>query len=432
MTNPGAPDGVTIRTVSQISAEIRNLLERSFANVWVEGEISKPSRPSSGHHYFVLKDASANLKAVIFRGAALRMPRGFEPREGAAVVAFGRITVYEPKGDYQLSIERIFPKGLGEGELALRALREKLSKLGYFDPRRKRKPPTHPKNVALVTSATGAAIRDLITILGRRWPLTRVFVRPSRVQGEGAAAEIASAIMQLNRWAGQGHLSLDCIILGRGGGSAEDLSAFNEEIVAQAIYESKVPIVSAVGHEIDNTLADSVADVRAVTPSHAAEIIVPDRIQVLDDLRETGDRIHEAMRRRINLARRRLDGIASRRAFRNPLDRIRDRERRLDDLAERLTRAARMRLHLARQQLGAVAARIEALSPLNVLARGYSLTMREPTNALIRSADQLKPGDTIATILQHGRVISRVEKVDSTDARGKPVLAEVIDGSTGT
>src|SRR5437762_5315037 len=239
-------------TVSALTAQLRGLVERQFPCVWVAGEVSNFTRASSGHWYFTLKDSGAQLKAAMFRGFNLRMR--FDPKDGLEVVARGRLSVYEPRGDYQLLVEELQPKGIGAAELALRQLKEKLLGKGYFDPRRKRPLPRFPRRVGLVASATGAAVRDLVELFARRWPLTELVIRASRVQGDGAAAEIAAAVRMLNHFHIMRELPLDAIVLGRGGGSAEDLWAFNEELVADAVFHSVVPVVSAVGHEIDVTV----------------------------------------------------------------------------------------------------------------------------------------------------------------------------------
>jgi exodeoxyribonuclease VII large subunit len=272
--------------------------------------------------------------------------------------------------------------------------------------------PRFPRTICLVSSATGAAVCDMIEILGRRWPIARVVVQPTLVQGGGAAEQIAAGIRDVNRWKERRLVQIDVIILGRGGGGAEDLSAFNTEIVAQAIYESRIPVVSAVGHEVDVTIADSVADVRASTPSHAAELTVPDHADIIAYLRETESRIHESTRRLLSLAQRRLDDLAVRRGFQLPLERVRDLEQRLDEIGQRAERAIRVREMQNKQALAALAARLEALSPLNVLARGYSLTRTEATPALVRSADQVQPGDRLITTVQRGQIVSRVESVE--------------------
>ncbi|HEV3142964.1 MAG TPA: exodeoxyribonuclease VII large subunit [Gemmataceae bacterium] len=398
----------------QVTERVRALLEQGFGTVCVEGEIANLSRPASGHIYFSLRDADgqATLGAVLFRNATFRLPAGFEPRDGIEVVACGKISVYAPRGGYQLVVEKMFPKGLGLAELALRELREKLFRLGYFDVKRKKPLPRFPRTICLISSATSAAIRDMIEILGRRWPIARVVVQPTLVQGGGSAEQIAEGIRTVNRWKERKLVQIDVIILGRGGGSAEDLSAFNTETVAQAIFESRIPVVSAVGHEVDVTIADTVADVRASTPSHAAELTVPDRADILNHLQKTECRIHDSIRRQVLLVQRRLDELACRRGFQLPLERVHDLERGLDDIGQRIQRAAQVHLMRDQQSLAALAARLEALSPLNVLARGYSLTRNEAQRGLIRSADHVQPGDRIITTVHRGEIVSRVEAVE--------------------
>ena len=275
MSVAGKPDAAPL-TISALTAQLRGLIEGRFPSVWVTGEVSNFTRASSGHMYLTLKDSRAQLRAVLFRGVNLRMK--FEPRDGLEVIARGRVTVYEPRGDYQFQIEELQPRGVGAAELALRQLKEKLLEKGYFDPRRKKPLPRFPTRVALIASASGAAVRDMIELLAQRWPLAEVIVQPSRVQGDGAAEEIAVALRLLNRLHATGKLRLDAIIIGRGGGSTEDLWAFNEEAVADAIFHSTVPVVAAIGHEIDVTVADLVADHRAETPSAAVVALTPNRV----------------------------------------------------------------------------------------------------------------------------------------------------------
>src|SRR5262245_6684853 len=253
------PDENKVLTVVELTRQIKGLLEEAFPSVWVSGQISNYRPAASGHLYFTLKDAEAQLPAAMWRGLAMRLR--FQPHDGLEVIARGRVEVYPPHGKYQLIIEELQPKGTGALELAFRQLCEKLEKLGFFEPARKKPIPRFPRRVALVTSPTGAAVRDMLEVLGRRWPAVEVLVCPVRVQGEGAAAEIAAAVKLLNQLHQRGRLSLDVLIVGRGGGSLEDLWAFNEEVVAQAIFQSLVPVVSGVGHETDLTIADKVADV---------------------------------------------------------------------------------------------------------------------------------------------------------------------------
>jgi exodeoxyribonuclease VII large subunit len=369
----------------------------------VTGEVSNLSRPSSGHVYFTLKDAEAQLRTVIWRSIVLRLR--FDPREGQEVIARGRLSVYAARGEYQLVVEELHPKGLGALELALRQLKEKLFRLGYFAPERKKPLPRFPRRVALVTSPSGAAVRDMLEVLGRRWPAVEVWLCPVPVQGDGAGEAIAAAISLLNRLQ-----SFDVMIVGRGGGSTEDLWAFNAECVAHAIYGSQIPIVSAVGHEIDLTIADLVADCRALTPSEAAERVVPDRDELLEALCALDERLRTLLFQRLQRARIKLQDLSQRRPFRLPLEGIRGHERKLDDWAERLHRAVRQRLVVMRDHLAARAVQLDTLSPLNVLGRGYSLTRREMDGVVVRSPNQVQPGERLVTRLQHGQIFSRVEQ----------------------
>ncbi len=374
MPAPFPPPGVKILTIGELTRALKGVLEESYANVWVEGEVSNLSRPSSyGHQYLTLKDDEAPLKAVLYRAIALRMK--FDLRDGMRVIVRGRLTLYMPRGEYQLLIEEIQPKGIGPLELAFRQLKEKLSLKGYFEPKRKRKLPRIPRRIGLVTSQSGSAVRDMLEILSRRWPAAEVWICPVHVQGEGAAAEVAEAIGALNRIGANGS-AIDVLIVGRGGGSLEDLWTFNEECVAQAIFHSRIPVVTGIGHEDDLTIADMVADVRALTPSEAAEKVVPDGAAVYDWLAGLEARFRTDLRRRLDMAHARLAELADRPCFRRPLERLRQEEERLDDWNERLQRAMQCRLEQFREQLKGQAARLESLSPLNVLARLQSDAQR--------------------------------------------------------
>jgi exodeoxyribonuclease VII large subunit len=399
----GPPEGIKVLSVTELTAAVKGLLEDGYPSAWVSGEIGNVARPPSGHLYFSLKDKNSQLRAVIWRGVALRLR--FEPQNGMEVLAHGGLTVYPGKGEYQLVVRELQPRGEGALELALRQLREKLFRMGYFDPKRKKPLPRYPRRIALVTSPSGAAVRDMLEILGRRWPAAEVWVCPTRVQGDGAGDEIAAAVQLLNRL-GQ----VDVLIVGRGGGSKEDLAAFNEELVAHAIFRSRIPVVSAVGHEIDVTIADLVADLRAVTPSEAAEKVAPDVFGLRQSVQAAEGRLCGLLLQRLEQARVRLDDLAQRRAFRLPQERIRDLERRLDEWNERLRRVVGQRLSRAREQLESGSARLDTLSPLNVLRRGYSLTRKAADLAVVRNPEQVRPGDVIVTDLQHGRVYSRVEE----------------------
>jgi exodeoxyribonuclease VII large subunit len=407
-------------SVWELTSQIKDLMEAAFPAVWVAGEVSNFARPQSGHCYLTLKDDRAQLRAVIWRGAAVRLR--FDLHDGLEVICRGRLDVYAQRGSYQLIIEDILPRGVGVLELALRQLREKLAREGLFDPARKRPLPPHVRRIAVVTSPTGAAIHDFLQVLGRRWRGADVLVVPVRVQGDGAAREIAAAIETVNRLNQRGleerQLGLlpafrpfDCLVVTRGGGSMEDLWAFNEEPVVRAIAASQIPVISAVGHEIDVTLADLAADVRALTPSEAAELVAPAAEELTAQLRQVEQRLAAALRRRAEAGRARLEAIARHAAFRRPYQRVFELARRLDELDARAVRAVRGRMRFARQRIDTVAAHLESLSPLAVLRRGYSLTQRTADGQIVRAAAELSPGDEIATRFASGQAISRVDRV---------------------
>lgn len=395
-----------VLTVGQLTDVIKHLLEDTFPAVWVAGEISNFSRPRSGHCYLTLKDQRAQLPAVIWRSTAARLR--FELHDGLEVVCFGRINVYPPHGKYQLVIERIEPKGLGALELAFRQLYHKLAGEGLFRSERKRPLPRFVRRVALVTSPSGAAIRDFLQVLARRWPLADVLVLPVAVQGEEAAGQIAAAIAQANRL----QCPIDCIVVTRGGGSLEDLWAFNEEVVVRAIAASRICVVSAVGHEIDVTLSDLAADARAPTPSSAAERISPAADEVLAQLQHFQERLAALIRLQLEAARRRIDLLAARPMFRRPLEPVYAWMQRIDELSVRADRAVRVLLERQQRRLSTLAAQLEALSPLGILARGYSLTYKAATGSILREAGQVAPGDLLRTRLFRGQLTSRVEQVD--------------------
>ena len=397
------PTGIKICTVSELTRAVNMVLGEAFPSIWVAGEIANLKRASSGHIYLTLKDAYAQVRAVLWRSTASRLH--FQVRDGLEIIARGNLSVYPPRGDYQFVIEEVHPKGLGAQDVALKQLKEKLVRLGYFAAERKRPLPRFPRHIALVTSAAGAAIRDILEILGRRWPAAQVWACPVRVQGLGAAEEIATAIRRVNHLA-----DIEVLILGRGGGSSEDLAAFNREVVAQAIFTSRVPVVSAVGHEIDVTIADLVADKRALTPSEAAELVTPDCKQILDGLQACHGRMSDLLLNRFQTIRGRLQELAGRRTLAQPLERIRDRERRLDDGEVRLHRAMKQKLAKVQQLTDAQAARLETLSPLNVLGRGYSLTRRESDHVVVRNTAQVKVGDRVVTLIEQGKLMCRVEE----------------------
>lgn len=393
-------------TVSQLTAQIKDLVESGFPSVWVAGEISNFSRPQSGHSYFTLKDDQAQIRAVMWRGTATKLK--FEVADGLDVICHGHLDVYAPRGSYQLVVDQLQPKGVGALELALRKLREKLAAEGLFDKDRKRKLPPFPRRLAFVTSPTGAAVRDFLEVLRRRWRGVDVLIIPARVQGDGAAREIVAGIRLANRLTPPP----DVLVVGRGGGSLEDLWAFNEEPVVRAIAASRIPTVSAVGHEIDVTLSDLAADVRALTPSEAAERVVPSVEELSVRMRTFQQRLRAGVSRRLALLQARLDALAGQRAFRRPYELVHDRSRRADELALRAN-SLMWRMMLDRQSgVATLAGKLESLSPLAVLGRGYSITQDAATGAVIKSATKLRAGQQIITRLADGAATSRVESSD--------------------
>ena len=401
---PGERPAVEPLSVSELTGAIKGVLETALPAVRVAGELTNVTRARSGHLYMSLQDDAARLRVVMWRGRAESLR--FDPEDGLAVVAEGRVEVYAQRGEYQLICERLTPHGVGDLELAFRQLQAKLAAEGLYDPSRKRPLPAFPRHLAVVTSPGGAAVRDVLQVLGRRWAGCRVTVVPTVVQGAGAAAKIAAALADAARLPG-----VDLLLLVRGGGGLEDLWAFNEEPVARAVADCGVPVLTGVGHEIDVSIADLVADRRALTPSEAAELAVPDRREIAALLAGTAERLRTALRSRAAHARTTLDHLAARPAFARPLDRVRDRQRRLDDLADALTRAACRRTHDLRCRLDALGSELHALSPLAVLGRGYSLTRRED-GTLVTDAGDVSPGDTVLTRLHAGELRCRVEEIE--------------------
>ena len=399
------PEGVEPLSVAALTGQIKLSLEEGFPAVWVAGEISNFSRPQSGHCYFTLKDDDAQIRAVVWRGSATKMR--FELRDGLQIVCHGRLDVYPPRGSYQLVIDKAHPAGEGALELALRQLREKLSAEGLFAAERKRPLPRFPRHIGFVTSPTGAAVRDFLQVLDRRWRGAHVMVIPTRVQGDGAAAEIATAIRQAN----QLRPALDVLVVGRGGGSLEDLWAFNEEPVVRAIAASKIPTISAVGHEIDVTLADFAADVRALTPTEAAERVAPSSDELAAQLSTLQSRMHQAARRRLQLERERLANLATRRPMARPHVLYEDLALRLDALEANAGRAIRTQLREQAASLSMLSGKLESLSPLGVLQRGYSLT-QDAQGQVIRSVKKMKPGQQVSVRMIDGSAECRVEEIN--------------------
>jgi len=429
-------------------------MEERFPAVWVEGEISNFKVYSSGHAYFTLKDEAAQLRCVLFRTRARRVR--FEPRDGLHVMAFGAVEIYAQRGDYSLVVELLEPKGVGALQLAFEQLKERLGAEGLFDPARKRPLPRFPRKIGIVTSPSGAAIRDMLRVIGRRFGEIHIVLAPARVQGDGAAAEVAQGIRELNALGG-----VDVIIVGRGGGSLEDLWAFNDEMLARTIAASKIPVISAVGHEVDFTIADFVADVRAATPSNAAELVVKEKRAVVEALADLDGRLRRVMGRALVLQRDRLQRTASRRVLTDPARPLRELARRLDDARARLRQAALTalgrrghRLELAgrglralnpvartlngrralidlqgrlergmyrgvdraRHRLGAEAGRLDSLSPLAVLGRGYSLT-RTTDGRIVRTWHDVVAGDAVSVLLHEGSLDCRVTATREHDDR---------------
>ncbi len=393
-----------VYTVSEITLEMRLLIEESFPAVWVEGEVSNFTHHTSGHMYFSLKDERAQLPAVLFKTRAMRLR--FRMEDGLLVRAFGRLSLYERSGKYQMIAEEIVPAGMGALELALAQLRERLGKEGLFATARKRPIPRFPRAIGIVTSPTGAVVHDIRRIVLRRFPSVPLVLAPVRVQGEGAAEEIARGIEAMNAWGG-----VDVLIVGRGGGSLEDLWAFNEERVVRAIVASRIPVISAVGHEVDVTLADLAADVRAPTPSAAAEIAAPDRAEVGRRVAHLFGALRQALVRSAQSRRERWARLVKSYGFRMPVHRVREAMQALDEARRRIVVAVGAARERRARDLATLAARLAALSPLAVLERGYAVARREPGGELVRDAAQLAPGNALALTFARGGARARVEEV---------------------
>ncbi|MCC6510907.1 MAG: exodeoxyribonuclease VII large subunit [Pirellulaceae bacterium] len=412
-TGPGLDEERPL-SVSQLTMCIKQLVEGSLPQVWLEGEISDLSRPSSGHYYLTLKDKNCQIRAVMWRTAAARLP--FQLEDGQAIVCQGGVEVYPPRGTYQLVIQRVQPKGIGSLQLAFQQLHKRLSAEGLFDAVRKRPLPRFPERVGFVTSPSGAAVHDFLEAARRRWPLMKLLVIPAKVQGAGAAEDIVRGIQMAARV----RPKLDVLVVGRGGGSLEDLWCFNDERVVRALIASPMPTVSAVGHEVDVTLSDLAADVRALTPTHAAEVALPKAAEIAGFLSQARMRLTTTLHSRLRHARERLDQLGRSRALAAPHELINMR-RQLVDEWEMRGRAAMwqgLRNHEARMQGLARAA--HALSPLQVLSRGYSLTSRTQDGRLLHDASEVVIGDQITTVLQHGSVQSQVVAVNGRNVLDPP------------
>ena len=392
-------------SVSELNARIKGLIESDpvLGSVYVRGELSNYKVYPSGHHYFTLKDAESSLRCVMFRSAASKLR--FRPESGMRVTAWGRVAVYPRDGAYQLYCEGLMPEGAGDLQVAYEQLKAKLAAEGLFDPAHKKPIPRYPERIAVITSSAGAAVHDIIRVLRKRWPVAKVVLLPVRVQGVEAPPEIAGALRYANKYR-----VADVIITGRGGGSIEDLWAFNDERVARAIYASELPVISAVGHEPDVTIADFVADLRAATPSNAAELVAPDVSELRDAIRSASARLDQAIGRGLSQRRTALTELASRRVMQSPTGFIDQRRLELDSIRLRLDAAATGRLHRERQEFARLAAKLDALSPLKVLGRGYSIALDAEGRA-VREAGQLKAGDKLDLRLSRGGAKCLVESV---------------------
>lgn len=447
-----------VYTVSRLNREARIALSAHFGTIWVEGEVSNLATPASGHLYFTLKDAEAQVRCAMFRGSGRLL--GFKPANGDHVLARAQVGLYEPRGDYQLIVDLLEEAGDGALQRAFEALKKRLDAEGLFDPARKRPIPRFPACIGVVTSPTGAAIRDILTVLARRYPAASVIVFPAMVQGSEAPAELVRALQRADAsgWC-------DVLLLARGGGSLEDLWAFNDESLARAIVACRTPVVTGIGHEVDFTIADFAADLRAPTPSAAAEAVTPDRIDLANRLQRLesqlrrsflgrlervqqrldfverrlqqchprqrlerqAQRLAELQHRlgrntaiRLNLQRQRLQGLELRLVRHDPAQRVMNLGGKLDSLDSRLRRSASLTLERRNERLAALGQRLDTVSPLATLARGYSIALRAADGAIIHGWQDIQPGEMLCTRLAEGSLLSRVEKAEPGDPAAFP------------
>jgi exodeoxyribonuclease VII large subunit len=392
---------IKILSVTELTRKIKNVVETSFTRVIVQGEISNFKRHTSGHLYFTLKDESAQIQAVLWKNRAISL--FFTPQDGMNVIATGRITVYEVRGQYQIDIVDLKPRGIGELQMAFERLKQKLDKEGLFDPRHKRPLPQYPRRIGIVTSSTGAAIHDIINILSRRFPCIDVILYPVKVQGVGAAEEIVEAIESFNTVD-----DIDLLIVGRGGGSLEDLWAFNEEIVARAIYHSKIPVVSAVGHEIDYTIADFVADFRAPTPSAAAELVVPDRRELIEYIRNFCYNNEQLVQNLIKSLRQQISSIVVSYGFNLPKNMLQQHSQRLDELQRSIQQMISHTISLKKEKYHSLHQRAFSLNPEAVLKRGYAIVYRY--GSVIDRAKRLQSKDNVDLHFYDGNASAEITK----------------------
>ncbi len=393
-----------VLSVTELTKSIKLLLEDNFPRLWVEGEISNYIQHTSGHKYFTLKDENAQIRCVMWKGMGRYL--SFEPENGMKVKACGQVTVYEKSGQYQLVVSTMQPAGVGELEIAFQQLKMKLEKEGLFDESRKKPIPEYPEKIGVITSPTGAAIRDIIDIISRRAPWVEIVIRPTLVQGEGASADIVEAINEFNSFK-----EVDLLIVGRGGGSIEDLWPFNEESTARAIFSSELPVISAVGHQVDFTIADFVADLRAPTPSAAAEMAVPDGSELKGHFVERYRRLCQIQFDNIKSGKDRLKGLTARYGLRKPMEIITTRTQRLDELTQSFHKTASYMIEKFKSRLSVLTSRLESASPVNIMNRGYAYVSSPVTGVNIKSYVEVAIGDEVDVRLYKGGFTAGVTKI---------------------
>ncbi len=395
-----------IYKVSEINKIAKNLLEEEFPEIWLEGEISNFTLHSSGHLYFSLKDEDAQINAIMYKWQAGQLE--FVPENGMKVIAQGKISVFVKGGRYQIIVYGLKPIGIGALQQAFEQLKRKLEKEGLFDKARKRPIPMLPQKIGIVTSPTGAAIRDILNIIERRFANVHILIHPVRVQGDRAAGEIAEAIAYVN----ERFPSLDVLIVGRGGGSLEDLWSFNREIVARAIYNSRIPVISAVGHEVDYTIADFVADLRAPTPSAAAELVVTNKIELEKKILLLTSKIKLSMKHELDELTSQYRRLVDSRIFLHPEELYSQFQQEIDYYLEKITSKCAHFLDFQKERLNSIAGKLNVLSPLNILARGYSIAYKLPENEILKSISQVTMKDKVKVKLHRGEIICTVEETD--------------------
>lgn len=404
LLEPEAAPEKKIYSISEITRKIKLLLENAIPTVWLEGEISNFKRHSSGHMYFVLKDENSQISCVMWRGRNSGLY--FTPQDGMKVQARGNVTVYEKRGNYQFEVLQMQPAGIGELQMAFEQLKQKLKGEGLFDEKHKKKIPLYPEKIGIVTSPTGAAIRDLVSVIRRRFPSVQLILNPVRVQGEAAAEEIARAIEEFNEYG-----DVDVLIVGRGGGSLEDLWPFNEEVVARAIFRSEIPVISAVGHEIDFGISDFVADLRAPTPSAAAELVVRNREELLQAIQHLVQKMFRRIYTQMNAYKEKVNYLKNSYALRRPLDVIKQYFQRVDELSKTLETNYLHRIEMRRGQVESLQKQLVSLNPKAILKRGYSICFREETGEIVRESLQLSEEDGLHIQFYKGGADSVVKKI---------------------